>query len=209
MTIRWYFDFISPFAYLQWPRIQALAMHREIELRPVLLAALLDHHGQKGPAEIAAKRAFTYRHVLWKAARAGRPLRFPPAHPFNPLPALRLCIHAGATPEAVDAIFDHVWARGQRADDADALAPVADALGVDAQVAVNDGDAKSRLRDNTSEAIADGVFGVPTLVHAGSLYWGEDATDMAEAAIGGDPLFDSDAMRAVDALPVGVRRPGT
>lgn len=206
MAIRWYFDFISPYAYLQWPRIEALARRRPVEARPVLLAALLDHHGQKGPAEIAAKRDFTYRQVVWKAARAGRALRFPPAHPFNPLPALRLCLHAGATPAAIGAIFDHIWTEGRAADSADALAPVAARLGVDAARALADPQAKSALRACTDEAIAGGVFGVPTLVVDGRLYWGEDATDMAEAAIVGDPSLDTPQMRAVVDLPVGARR---
>lgn len=206
MTVQWYFDFISPFAYLQWPRIAALAGRHPVELRPVLLAALLEHHGQLGPAEIPAKRTFTYRHVLWKAAHAGRPLRFPPTHPFNPLPALRLCVHAGSTPRAVEAIFDHVWGRGLAADSADAVAPLAAALGVDAVAALADADAKARLRANGEAAIAAGVFGVPTLVVDGRLYWGEDATGMAEAAIAGDPLFDTEAMHALDDLPVGIAR---
>lgn len=207
MTVHWYFDFISPFAYLQWPRIAALAERHRVELRPVLLAALLEHHGQLGPAEIPAKRTFTYRHVLWKAVQAGRPLRFPPAHPFNPLPALRLCVHAGSTPRAVEAIFDHVWGSGMSAGSADALAPVAGALGLDATAAVADPVAKARLRANGEAAIAAGVFGVPTLAVDGRLYWGEDATGMAEAAIAGDPLFDGAAMRALDDLPVGIARP--
>ena len=42
------------------------------------------------------KREFTYRFVQWQAERAGVTLRFPPAHPFNPLAALRLCIAAGS-----------------------------------------------------------------------------------------------------------------
>lgn len=105
--IRWYFDFISPFAYLQWHRVRTMQRHGPIELRPVLLAGLLGHHGQKGPAEIPGKREFTYRHVQWRAGRAGIAMRFPPAHPFNPLAALRLCIAAGSSPEATDAIFNH------------------------------------------------------------------------------------------------------
>lgn len=206
MAIHWYFDFISPFAYLQWPRLAALARREAVELRPVLLAGLLQHHGQLGPAEIPAKRVFTYRHVLWKAQQAGRPLAFPPAHPFNPLPALRLCVHAGSTPRAIEAIFDHVWGQGRAADSAEALAPVADALGVDVAAALADPAAKAQLRENGESAIAAGVFGVPTLVVGDRLYWGEDATDMAEAAIAGDPRLESAAMRALDELPVGITR---
>lgn len=211
MPIRWYFDFISPFAYLQWPAILRIAARHPLEPRPLLLAGLLDHHGSTGPAELPAKRLFTYRHVLWKAASAGRPLRFPPAHPFNPLAALRLCAHAGSRLDAVDAIFRHIWEHGHAADSAEALEPVAQALGVDAHAAIADEDAKARLRANSAQAIADGVFGVPTLVHRGQLFWGEDATAMFEQHLAGDAFLDSEPFAALDRLPVGAarqRRPG-
>ena len=97
-VLRWYFDFISPFAYLHWRKLRSLARERPIELVPVALGAVLAAHGQKGPAEIRGKREFTYQHVLWLARREGVPLRFPPAHPFNPLTALRLSIVAGNRP---------------------------------------------------------------------------------------------------------------
>jgi 2-hydroxychromene-2-carboxylate isomerase len=45
MRATWYFDFVSPFAYLQWQRIRGLSEHLTCELRPVLFAGLLDRHG--------------------------------------------------------------------------------------------------------------------------------------------------------------------
>ena len=204
MHADWYFDFISPFAYLQWPRVRALP---GVRYRPVLLAGLLNHHGQKGPAELPAKRLFTYRHVQWKAERAGIPLRFPPAHPFNPLPALRLCLHAGASAEAIEAIFDHLWRDGLPGDDARSLEPVARRLGIeDVQAALGDPAAKAALQANFDEAIARGVFGVPTLVSGDALYWGEDATAMFED-MRADPgrLARGEMARLAD-LPIGASR---
>ena len=96
----WYFDFISPFAYLQWRRLRTLPAGAGIEPVPILLGAVLEALGQRGPAEIPRKREATYRLVAWQARREGVTLRFPPAHPFNPLAALRLCIAAGTTPAA-------------------------------------------------------------------------------------------------------------
>lgn len=207
MTIDWYFDFLSPFAYLQWPRVRELARMHPITPRPALLVALLAHHGQRGPAEIATKRRFTYRHVQWQAERLGMPLVFPPAHPFNPLPALRLCLHAGASATAIDALFDHVWRHGRRADDAASLAPVASALGIDdVDAALADPQAKAALRANGERAIAQGVFGVPTFVVDGELYWGLDATAMFERHLADPAYFASDTMRRLDALPVAAAR---
>ena len=209
MSIVWYFDFISPFAWLQWPKVKALAATHTVILRPILFAGLLDHHGQKGPAEIPGKREFTYRHVLWRAREAGVPLRFPPAHPFNPLAALRLCIAAGSDIAATDAIFDWIWAQGHAGDSIEALAPVAAGLGIaDLAAVIGDPAVKSQLKANFNAAIEEGVFGVPTLSLDGRLYWGEDAHEFALACLRDPALWDGAEMQRVIALPVGVNRRG-
>ena len=176
---RWYFDFISPFAFLQWRRLRALGDRLPVVPVPILFAAVLDRIGQKGPAEIPGKRVFTYRHVLWRARRDGVALRFPPAHPFNPLAALRLSIALGNRTEAIDAIFDHLWVEGRAGDGAEALAPVAARFGIDAAAALADPAVKDTLKRNTEGALAAGLFGVPTLAFGDALFWGEDATAMA------------------------------
>jgi hypothetical protein len=96
----WYFDFISPYAYLGLMRLRELPQDLEIRYRPVLFAGLLNHWEQKGPAEIAPKRSWTYRSCTWWASAHGIPFRFPAAHPFNSLPYLRLAIAAGSTGHA-------------------------------------------------------------------------------------------------------------
>src|SRR5690606_26129234 len=161
----WYFDFISPFAYLQWPQIRARSQQVAFEFRPLLFAGLLGLHGHKGPAEIPRKREFTYRFVQWRARQLGVRLRFPPAHPFNPLAALRHVVPAGRTPEAISAIHEHLWRGGLRGDEAASLASVAARLGIaDAAAAIGDPAVKATPKANYEAAVADGVFGVPTIV---------------------------------------------
>lgn len=206
MKATWYFDFISPFAWLQWPKVKRLAARVDWTFRPILFAGLLARNETKGPAEIPGKREFTYRHVLFQAARDGLPTRFPPAHPFNPIPALRLCIAAGSTPEAIDRVFRHVWAEG-RAADAASLHGVAHALGIDdVDAALARDDVKAALRDNFDAALADGVFGVPSIVAGGEVFWGNDATPMFEAWLDDPALFDTPEMRALRTLPEGAKR---
>lgn len=205
MRIAWYFDFLSPFACLQWPRVRALMATHDVDCVPILLAAVLDARGQKGPAEIPGKREFTYRHVLWQARRAGVPLVFPPAHPFNPVAALRLCIAAGDTPEAIDAIFDWIWGQGRAGDSAQALAPLCARLGVD-PARLSDDAMKTRLRGNTQAALDAGVFGVPTLAVGRALFWGNDAHDFALDALADPALLEDPEMRRVAALPVAAAR---
>ncbi|KAA2284014.1 2-hydroxychromene-2-carboxylate isomerase [Arenimonas fontis] len=205
--MRWYFDFISPFAYLAWPRVRALLRERPVELRPILLAGLLERHGHKGPAEIEGKRLFTYRHALWRARRAGLPMRFPPGHPFNPLAALRLCLALETRPDVVQAIFDWIWAEGRAGDSAEALAPLAARLGIaDVAAAITAPAVKQALRDNFEAAVGEGVFGVPTLVVNGEPFWGEDAMDFALEVLRDPELLQEPEFRRLAGLPVAQGR---
>lgn len=203
----WYFDVISPFSYLQlewlardWPELI-------IEPRPVVLGAVLAHHGQLGPAEIRGKREFTYRYVIWRAQELGIPLRFPPRHPFNPLAALRLIIAAGGELAVVRAVFRHIWAQGRGAESVEELAPLAEELGIDDLAArLADPVVKEALRASTDAALAAGVFGVPTLLVHGERFFGQDATPFALAALKRPELLkEGEYARAVQ-LPVGVAR---
>ena len=178
-TADWYFDFVSPFAYLQSEQLGLLGNVR-IRYRPVLFAGLLQAHDHKGPAEIARKRVFTYRFAVWQARRLGIAFKMPPEHPFNPLPLLRLALACDCTPDAVHRIFRFVWRDGRMPDLPIEWAElVADLRLPDAQARIADPDVKDALRRNTDEAIARGVFGVPTLAIGDELFWGADATQMA------------------------------
>jgi 2-hydroxychromene-2-carboxylate isomerase len=205
MTLTWYFDFISPFSYLHWQKVKALMEERDVDLVPVVFAAVLDACGQKGPAEIPGKREFTYSHVLWQARQEGVPLKFPPAHPFNPLPSLRLSIAAGNTPDAVDSVFDWIWAQGRAGDSVEALAPLLGALNVSGE-ALEAPATKAALRANTDAAIAAGVYGVPTLAIEGRLFWGNDAHGFALQALQDPALLSDPEMERVAQLPVGIHR---
>ena len=202
----WYFDYISPFAFLQWRRLRALGTRLPIEPVPILFAVVLGHIGQKGPAEIPAKRIFTYRHVHWRAQQAGIALKFPPGHPFNPLAALRLSIALGNRDDVVDAIFDHLWIEGRPGDSAEALAPIGARFEVDVAAAIAEPAVKDALKRNTERAIAAGVFGVPTLALGPDLFWGDDATEMALAVAEGRLDLAAGELGRITDLPETARR---
>ena len=204
-TVRWYFDFVSPFSYLSFKQLDGLPADVAVELRPVLFAGLLQHHGQKGPAEIAAKRRWTYRWCTWWARELGIPFRFPAAHPFNPLHHLRLAVAAGPSRETVGRIFDAIWTTGADAADPAAFAALARGLGVD-DARLASSEVKDGLRRNTDEAVARGIFGVPTFEVDGEQFWGADALGFVQAFLREPDLLRSEEMRRVDALPVGAAR---
>ena len=201
----WHFDFVSPFAYIGLHRLRELPPELEIDHRPVLFAALLNHYGQKGPAEIASKRRYTYRWSYWWARSLGIPLVYPAGHPFNPLHHLRLAIAAGPSRATVQRILNALWTTGGDPADAAAFAALARSLGV-ADEQLGSPAVKDRLRRNTDEAAARGVFGVPTLEIDGELFWGADSIDFAQAFLADRTVLDNAEMRRLDSLPVSAAR---
>ena len=203
----WYFDFISPFAYLQLARFEQLRAHLDIRPVPVVFGGLLKHWGQLGPAEIPAKRRFVYRLFQWQAQQLGVPFVMPERHPFNPLPALRLCVAAGSEIDHAQAIFDLIYGQGVQPDDPAGIRAMAAAVQLDdPEQPLSDGDVKQRLLDNGAAAIAAGVFGVPTFVVDGQLFWGSDATDMLLDYLNHPELFETTEMQRISQMPMGTVR---
>jgi 2-hydroxychromene-2-carboxylate isomerase len=207
MKVSWVFDVISPFAYLNLKQLPQLPAQVEVEYVPVLLAGLLKHHGQIGPAEMPTKRRFTYRFALWRARRMGIPMCLPPAHPFNPLQALRLIIAAGSTRRSIEAVFAAIFQYGLDAADPEVIERLATELQIgDPQSALNEASVKQQLRQNTEWAIAKGIFGVPTFLIGDEIFWGHDSFDMVLDYLLDAAPFQDRQMRAVDSLPIGVQR---
>lgn len=204
--ITFWFDPVSPFACLAFEHLpQALeGCSYAVEYRPVLFAGLLAHWGQKGPAEIEPKRAWTYRHIAWMAHAHGIELHMPAVHPFNPLPLLRLALAAGPNRRVVEAVMRHVWRGGGDAVDASRLMALARELAPARDPASPE--IKAELRAATDDAITRGVFGVPTFELDDRLFWGFDALPMLRAALRGDPWFDGPDWDAAGARPPGVQR---
>ena len=203
--ITFYLDFISPYSYLAFEKLpDALqGLSYSVDYRPVLFAGLLKHHGQLGPAEIPAKRDWTYRQVAWLAHRNEIPMQLPAAHPFNPLALLRLAVACGAQGMAnryvCETIFRHVWRGGADAIDPQRLQDLATLLAPRRDPAGEE--VKSELKANTDRAIAEGVFGVPLYAVDGKHFWGFDALPMLRAWMEGDPWFTQGAWEAAAALP--------
>ena len=205
-----HFDVISPFAYLAFERLPQVleGCSYEVVYRPVLFAALLKAHAHKGPAEIEPKRQWTFRHVHWLAHQHGVSMNTPGEHPFSPLALLRLLLASAEdgrpNRRAVEAAFRHVWVGGLDANDPQRLAALRATL---APVRDPDSDAvKAELRANTEQAVADGLFGVPTLTLDGRHFWGLDALPMVRDALLGGDWFNGPGWAAAQARPPGVVR---
>ena len=208
--LSFYLDFISPYAYLAFEKLpQALqGLSYSVSYKPILFASLLKAHGHMGPAEIPAKRDWTYRHVLWLAQAQGTPMAMPAAHPFNPLELLRLAVacNAQGLPNrwVCETIFRHVWAQGGSPIAPERLAALR------AQLQPTDDPAsdavKARLKAHADEALALGAFGVPTIEVDGKLFWGLDALPMLRDYLEGGAWFQGPDWDAAPQVPVGIKR---
>ena len=208
-----YLDFISPYAYLAFEMLPEVLkdLSYSVSYKPVLFVGMLKHFGQLGPAEIAPKRDWTYRQVLWLAQSRGIPLQMPASHPFNPLLLLRLAM--ACSPESAagspnryvcETIFRHVWRGGHEAVDAQRFDSLVRQLAPRREI--EGADVKAQLKTNTEEAIAAGVFGVPAFVVDGKVFWGFDALPMLREYLLGDTWFAGDEWDGVKNVLTGVRR---
>jgi 2-hydroxychromene-2-carboxylate isomerase len=216
--MRFYFDFISPYAFLAWQSLPSFRRETgaTIEIVPVLFAALLDHHGTKGPAEIPAKRTYVFKDANRKAEVMGfGPVVPPPAHPFNPLLALRLSSlpfdDQAARERMIDAFFRATWGGEGGVDTPERVAAILERLGLPASRLIAEANAdenKLRLRAQTDAAIEAGVFGVPTLLVKGEVFWGVDAMPFAAARWAGHDVVDTLDLGQWSQLPASATRRG-
>jgi 2-hydroxychromene-2-carboxylate isomerase len=213
--IRFLFDYISPNAYIAWTQIHELARRTQasVEPVPVLFAALLTANRLSGPAEVPAKWRWMMRDILRKAARLDISLRPPASHPFNPLLPLRAScteLEDGIRKRLIDGLFEAIWVESRRPDDPDVVAVVATRIGIDGEALIasaQSADVKRRLRRQTDEALAQGVFGVPTMIVGDELFWGYDDFVHLETTLEGRGSFQPNAHESWDRVrPTANRR---
>ena len=208
-SIQFYFDYESPNAYLAWTQLPALARRHEFDVEPVpiLYAALLDANGQLGPGEQPTKGRWMWKNLLRKSALLGVRLNKPAFLPFNPLLALRVSIlplEAHRREALIDALFEAVWVRGLHVSEAAVVEGVAGGIGLPGAELVASAQSveiKARLRAQTDEAIARGVFGVPSMIVGDELFWGYDDFPYLERVLAGNDPLDPEALRHWDAPP--------
>jgi 2-hydroxychromene-2-carboxylate isomerase len=154
---------------------------------------------------LPTKRRYTYRWSHWWAKSLGLPLRYPAAHPFNPLHHLRLALACGSKPEAVRKIFDAVWTSGAEATDPARFAALFTELGLKKED-LEKSEVKERLRSNTEGAVRRGVFGVPTFEVDGELFWGADSIEFLKDFLADPSAVRNEEMRRLDGMPVAAAR---
>ena len=214
-TIQFYFDYESPNAYLAWTQLPKLAARHgfDVEPIPILYAALLDANGQLGPGEQPTKGRWMFKNMMRKAALLGIRLNKPAFLPFNPLRALRVSIlplEEQTQRALIDALFEAVWVRGLHVSEPGVVEGVLDEIGLPGAELVaraQSPEIKGQLRTQTDQAIAKGVFGVPSMIVGDELFWGYDDFPYLELVLAGKDPIDPASMTWDDpVLPSSMRR---
>lgn len=199
-SIKFYFDAISPYAWLAWRPLQEIAMRHSCTLEPipVLFAGLLKANGQLGPAEIPRKRLRLIKDVMRRADTQGLKVNPPPTHPFNPLLALRVASIDMDVKQKHDltlGLLDGAWLHGRDISDPLVVEAICTSVGLNGKLCVQraneDSSIKDRLKLQTDAAVAAGAFGVPTTSVDGELFWGSEIDTMnhiESAVLGVDPV---------------------
>jgi len=212
--MKFYFDYISPYAYIAWTQIRALANQhdRTVEPIPVLFGGLLNESGRLGPAETPLMRRWLWKNVLRKCTQLDIPVQPPDTHPFNPLLALRvttLDMTDQQREQLIDLLFTAVWVKSQNVTDTQVIKPLLAQVGLDGDQAlaqVQQPAIKQRLKENTETAIKAGTFGVPTMIVDDELFWGHDDFDYLEAFLSGEDRYHKHLLTSLDAVKASITR---
>ncbi|CAK4084085.1 unnamed protein product [Aphanomyces euteiches] len=185
---RFYYDLVSPFCYFFIKTRAPLEKKMDLLPVPILLGGLFRVQGIKGPAEIDVKRDYTYAACVWKSKQRNVPFQFPKRHPFSSISPQRLLLQQNADCPMVDRAFDFVWAQGndpevQWEDFCEALhLPRSTPKPADKTV-------KEALIQNTSDAAARNVFGVPSVELNNRVFWGNDHVEWLMEYIDNPDMF--------------------
>ena len=190
-TIEFFFDYGSPTAYLAYTQLPGIAQRTgaTIVYRPMLLGGVFKATGNHSPVMIPAKAAWINKDLPRFAARYGVPFAHNPYFPINTLSLMRGAVAADREGRLVpysDAIYRAMWADQRNMEDPIVIGGVLRDAGFDAaamMTAIGTAEVKDRLRLNTEEAVARGVFGAPTCFVGDAMFFGQDRLDFVEEEV--------------------------
>jgi 2-hydroxychromene-2-carboxylate isomerase len=205
-VLDFWFDYSCPYAYLGSTQVEALArrMNAELRWRPMLLGGIFRESGTPQrlfETLIPAKAAHNAKDMARWAELFGVPLRMPADHPFRTVEALRATLATKSDPKVIHALFHAYWVDGRSPSEEATLRGVLSAAGHDADAVlarIRTPEAKEELRRSTEEASSLGIFGAPSYVVDGRVYWGQDRAHFAANALFEDVLPPAPPPRARD-----------
>jgi len=196
--LEFFFDCSSPWTYLAFHRIEAVAARTGAELvwRPILVGGIFNsvnptvYEQRANPVPVKAR--YYAKDLKDWTRHCGIRIGTPAVFPVNSVKAMRGCFvaeQAGRLPEFARAVFEHYWGAGEDISQQPVLESIVREVGLDPAVffeQIAAPELKKKLRDNTEELAERGGFGSPTMfVDGDDMYFGNDRLELVEAALGG------------------------
>lgn len=187
-TLQFWFEFASTYSYLSVMRIgeMAEAVGVDVEWHPFWLGPIFKAQGwETSPFNLyPVKGAYMWRDMERICAARRLPFVRPYPFPQNSILAARTALLALKQPGGAafcKAVYRAEFGEGRSIDDTALLRALLEANGLpgDLVAAAGGGEAKQALRDSVAEAMRLGVFGAPSFIAGGELFWGDDRLEMA------------------------------
>ncbi|MCC5861592.1 MAG: 2-hydroxychromene-2-carboxylate isomerase [Gammaproteobacteria bacterium] len=182
--IDFYFDFSSAYSAIARLQIADIAERhgRELRWQAISLGVIFRELRHAPPSPDTAKGRYIWHDVERSAREAGMAWRWPDPFPFNSIPAARAFHWLQAHDERhalpfLHAMFEGSFSEGRNLSTPDAVAGLAHELGIDADAllaGMAEPEIKARLQAATADAVVAGVFGAPTMLADGEMFWGAD-----------------------------------
>ena len=195
-TVEFLFDFVSPTSYLAFtvlPRIIDRA-DASVKWTPVFLGGIMEATGNRPPVTVESKARWMAADIARWAGHYGIPYRWNSAFPLDTLAILRgavACMEDPVIRPYCDAMFAAIWAENRDLSQRAEIDAVLDTLGMDPEVfheRIAEAEVKDRLKANTEDAVARGVFGAPTFLVDGKMHFGQDRLWMVTEDLGIPPV---------------------
>ena len=182
--IDFYFDFISPYSYLAHKKIINLNQRNNFIYKPILLGGLHNLGGITAPAFNQRKMKNMREDCILIAKKNEIPFIWNEKFPINSLYLMRgfLCIEEGEKDKFIDVCFDAYWRHNLDISKEDVLKQILSNSEIEENLFkqnIKDQKIKDELKNLTSHAFDNDIFGAPTFVINDKLFWGQDRLDYA------------------------------
>jgi len=182
--IDFYFDFISPYAYLAHKKIQLLSKDIKINYKPILLGGLHNLEGITAPAFIKPKLKHMINDCLLIAKKNNHDFKWNSIFPINSLNIMRGCfdINLSNRDPYIETMFNAYWKYDLDISKEEILIPLLEQCKIDKDIffkTIKDPAIKEKLKDATKNAHEKEVFGAPTFIVNNKIFWGQDRLEFA------------------------------
>jgi len=182
--IDFYFDFISPYTYIAYKKIQSLPADIKINYKPVFLGGLHNLQGITAPAFIKPKLKHMMNDCLLISKKNNFDFKWNSKFPINSLNIMRGYFSISSSNQAkyIETLFDAYWRDDLDISKEEILIPLLEQCKIDKDIffkTIKDPVIKEKLKDATKNAHKKEIFGAPTFIVNNKIFWGQDRLGFA------------------------------